>query len=175
MARRWYHRAPEELAGDDDMGFLPDPLHPSVIHFPIALSLVGVLLDLVSRHRKARILEPGGAALMLFAAAGAVVAVLSGDAAHDEAVVPPVAAALVGRHEALGEIAMWLLIAVAAVRLAMAIRGYFRGVAAWAYLVLAAAVAVVVSYQGHLGGQLVFRHGVGTAPVQRGAPLGNHD
>ena len=152
------------------MGFLPDPLHPSIIHFPIALSLVGVLLDLLSRFRRARSLEPAGAVLMVLAAAGAVVAVLTGHAASDEAVVPKAAAALVGRHEQLGEIAMWLLIGVAVIRLLLAARGWFRGVAAWAYLVLAATAAVVVGYQGHLGGQIVFKHGVGTAPVQRGTP-----
>ncbi len=153
------------------MGFLPDPLHPSVIHFPIALSLVGVLLDLLSRHARARSLENGGAVLMLLAAAGGIVAVLTGEAARDEAVVPQAASALVGRHEELGELAMWLLIAVAVIRVVMAIRGWFRGVAAWGYLVLAAAVAAVVGYQGHLGGQIVFRHGVGTAPVQRQATV----
>jgi uncharacterized membrane protein len=153
------------------MGFLPDPLHPAVIHFPIALTLVGVLLDLLSRHARARSLESGGAVLMFLAAAGGVAAVLTGKAANDEAVVPQAAAALVGRHEELGELAMWLLIVVAAVRVVMAIRGWVRGAAAWGDLVLAAVVAAMVSYQGHLGGQIVFRHGVGTAPVQRQAPM----
>jgi len=153
------------------MGFLPDPLHPAVIHFPIALSLVGVLLDLLARHRRARSLEPAGLVLMLLAAAGAIVAVLTGSAAHDEAVVPQAAAALVARHEELGEIAMWALIAVAAARIALAVKGWFHGAAAWAYLLAAAVVAGLVSYQGHLGGQIVFRHGVGTAPVQRQSSL----
>jgi len=157
------------------MGFLPDPLHPAVIHFAIALSLVGVLLDLVSRHRRARPLEPAGAVLMILAAAGGIVAVLTGKAANDDAVVPRSAAALVERHEALGELAMWLLIAVALIRVVMAVRGWFRGAAAWAYLLLAAAVATVVGYQGHLGGQIVFHYGVGTAPLQRQAPLKTQD
>lgn len=153
------------------MGFLPDPLHPSVIHFPIALSLVGVLLDLLSRHRRGRPLEPAGLVLMVLAAAGGIVAVLTGEAAHDEAVVPQAAAALVARHEQLGEIAMWALIVLAAARIALAARGWFRGAAAWAYVLAAAVVAGLVGYQGHVGGQLVFRHGVGTAPVQRHATL----
>jgi len=56
------------------MGWLPDPVHPAIVHFPIALSLAAVLLDLVSRHRCARGLEAGGAVLMALAALGSVAA-----------------------------------------------------------------------------------------------------
>jgi len=150
------------------MGWLPDPLHPALVHFPIALSLVAVLLELVSRHRRARGLELGGAALMALAALGSVAAVVTGNAAHDEAVVPPAAAALLARHEQVGEIAMWLLCALAAVRITLALKGWFRGSVAWIYLAAALAVAGTVGYNGYLGGKMVFEHGLGTAPVQRG-------
>ena len=152
------------------MDLLPDPLHPAVIHFPIALTLVALLLDVVARHRRARPLESGGVLLMALAALGGIAATLTGQAAEEEAVVPRAAKALLDRHEDLGEIAMWVLIAVALVRVALAWRGAFRGVLAWAYLVLALGAAALVGYQGYLGGELVFRHGVGTAPVQRSAP-----
>ena len=152
------------------MSFLPEPLHPAVIHFPIALTMVALLLDLVSRHRRASPLEAGGALLMALAALGGIVATLTGQAAEEEAVVPRAAKALLERHEELGELAMWVLVVVAVVRLALAWRGAFRGVLAWLYLALALAAAAVVGYQGYLGGELVFRHGVGTAPVQRQTP-----
>jgi uncharacterized membrane protein len=152
------------------MGFLPEPLHPAVIHFPIALTMVALLLDLVSRHPRARSLEPGGALLMVLAALGGIAATLTGQVAEEDAVVPRAAKALLERHEELGEIAMWVLIAVALVRLVLAWRGAFRGVLAWLYLVLALGTAAAVGYQGYIGGELVFRYGVGTAPVQRQVP-----
>ncbi len=151
------------------MGLLPDPLHPAIVHFPIALTLVALVLELVARHRRARSLEGAAAVLIAMAAAGAVAAVVTGNLAHDEAVVPPAAAALVTRHEEVGEIAMWLLLALAAVRLLLARKGWFRGVVPWAYLAGAALAAAVVGYNGYLGGRMVFEHGLGTAPVQRGA------
>jgi len=151
------------------MGWLPDPVHPAIVHFPIALSLAAVLLDLVSRHRRARGLEAGGAVLMALAALGSVAAVVTGNAAHDEAVVPAAAAALVARHETVGELAMWLLLAVAAVRIALALKGWFLGSVAWIYLAAALAVAGTVGYNGYLGGKMVFDHGLGTGPVQRGS------
>jgi len=149
------------------MGLIPDPLHPAIVHFPIALSLVAVLLELVARHRRARTLEGAAAFLIALAAVASVVTVVTGNAAHDEAVVPPAAAALLARHEEVGELAMWLLLALAAVRLVLGRRGWFKGVVPWIYLAGAALVASVVGYNGYLGGKMVFDHGLGTAPVQR--------
>jgi uncharacterized membrane protein len=152
------------------MGLLPDPLHPAIIHFPIALSLVALLLELLARHPRARKLEASAGLLMVLAALGAVAAVLSGQAAHDDAVVPAAVAPLIAQHEELGELAMWSLLVVAAARLVLVWRGWFKGLVPWVYLAVAAAAAGAVGYNGYLGGKMVFEHGLGTAPVQRQAP-----
>jgi uncharacterized membrane protein len=149
------------------MDFFPDPLHPAVVHFPIALALVALLLEALARHPRGRALEPAAALLVVLAAVGAIVTVVTGDLAHDAAVVPPAARELLHRHEELGEIAMWALVVLAVARLALARCGRHRGAAAWLYLVLLAGAAGAVVTNGHLGGQAVFRHGVGTDPVQR--------
>ncbi|TAM56709.1 MAG: hypothetical protein EPN53_01305 [Acidobacteria bacterium] len=151
------------------MGFLPDPLHPALVHFPIALSIVAVLLELLARHPRLRSLGGAAGLVMALAAAGSVAAVLSGEAAHDEAVIPAAAAALVARHEDVGELAMWLLLGVVALRLLLAWRGWLVRWGAWLYLAAAVAATAAVGYNGYLGGKMVFDHGVGTAPVQRGA------
>jgi len=143
------------------MSLLPDPLHPAIIHFPIVLSLVALLLELLARHPRARTLESAAGLLFVLAALGGVAAVLSGQAA---------VAPLIASHEEVGELAMWLLLAVAAVRVLLGWRGWLRGVVPWAFLLFAAAAAGVVAYNGYLGGKMVFDHGLGTAPVQRQAP-----
>jgi uncharacterized membrane protein len=152
------------------MSFLPDPLHPAIIHFPIALSLVALLFELIARHPRARSLEGGATLLFVLAALGSVAAVLSGQAARDDAVVPRVVVPLLNRHEDVGELAMWLLLGVAAVRLLLAWRGWFKGVVPWAFLLAAAIAAGAVGYNGYLGGKMVFDHGLGTAPVQNRLP-----
>jgi len=149
------------------MSFLPDPLHPAIIHFPIVLSLVALLFELVARHPRARSLEGAAGLLVLLAAVSSVVAVVTGNAAHDDAVVPPAAAALVARHEQIGELAMWTLLVVAAARIALSWRGWFAGIVPWVYVLALALGAALVSVNGYLGGKMVFDHGVGTGPVQR--------
>jgi len=149
------------------MGFLPDPLHPAVIHFPIALAMVAVLVESLARIPRWRVLESAAVLLIVLAALGSVAAVVTGNAAHDEAVIPAGAHDLVAQHEEVGEIAMWSLVALAVVRVVLAWSRRFVGAIPWAYLLLVAAASGVVGYNGHLGGRLVFDHGVGTAPVQR--------
>lgn len=146
------------------MGLIPDPLHPAVVHFPIALAMTALLFEVLGRGRRLRRLADGGPVLLLLAAVGAVAAVLTGKAAHDAAVVPAGARALLESHEQLGQRAMWVLIALAVVRLVLAARGWYDGWRAWGFVALLAAAAGLVGYNGHLGGRLVFDHGVGTTP-----------
>lgn len=152
------------------MNWLPDPLHPAVVHFLVALSFLALFFELVTLHPKARQLAPVVPILLLFSAVAAVAAVLSGHAAHDEAVIPPAARALVEQHEELGEKVMVGLIVLAVLRLVLwrLERLAFWVRAVWVLLLMAAAAAV--GYNGMLGGELVFQHGVGTQLTLKGAP-----
>jgi len=151
------------------MSLLPDPLHAAMVHFPIALSLVALLFEVIARHPRTRSLGAPAGLLLVLAALGSVVAVVTGNAAHDDAVVPAAVVPMVARHQQVGEIAMWLLLGIAAVRTALAWRGWLRGWLAWAFVVCLAMVTGLVGYNGYLGGKMVFDHGLGTAPVQRRA------
>lgn len=148
------------------MSWLPDPLHPALVHFPIALAMVALLVDLVARLRRGAG-EACAVALLALAAVGSIATVLSGQAAHDAAVVPAAARDLVERHEELGELVMYGLVALLAVRGLVAWRRWRHPLLGWLQTLLLAVVVGLVALTGHLGGELVFGHGVGTAPVQR--------
>ena len=155
------------------MNWLPDPLHPAIVHFPVALAVGAFLLALAARHRRLSTWDSPAVFLLVLAAIGSAAAVLTGDAAHDDAVIPTAAAALVGRHEHVGTLAMWVLVGLAAVRLLLAWGRLWRGAIAWVFVLLIGGSAALVLYNGHLGGQMVYRHGVGTDPVQHAPQAGD--
>jgi uncharacterized membrane protein len=145
------------------MSWFPEPLHPALVHFPIALTFAALLFEVLGLVPKLRQLGAAVPVLLLLAALGAVGAVVSGNAAEEEAVVPAAAKALVEQHEELGEKVMVGLLVLAALRLFL-----FRAerYATWVRLLLLGLLLLVsfaVGYNGKLGGELVFRHGVGTA------------
>ncbi|MGC8915676.1 MAG: DUF2231 domain-containing protein [Thermoanaerobaculum sp.] len=147
---------------------LPEPVHPAVVHFVVALTLVAVLFELLTWHPKLRHLNAAVPLLLALAALSGVAAVLSGEAAHDEAVIPQAAKALMEQHEELGEKVMVGLIVLAVLRLVL---WRLERFALWVrvlWLVFFLALAGAVAYNGKLGGELVFRYGVGTAPTLGG-------
>ena len=152
------------------MSLLPDPLHPAVVHFPIALTFAALLFEAASRAPRWRTLATASLVLIVLAATSAVAAVITGDVAHEEVVVPVAARALLEQHEELGELLAWGLGLLAVARVVLARFGRHDGPLGWLYLVLLGVLCGVVAYQGHLGGRLVYEHGVGTAPLLS-APL----
>ncbi len=146
------------------MSVLPDPLHPAVVHFPIALTFVALLFEALSRTGRWRSLEGAAVFLVVLAAMGSVPAFVTGKLAHEEAVVSPEVRQLLEQHESLGVSVMVGLLLLAGARLVLAWADRHHGWPAWLYLGVLALAAALVAYQAHLGGRLVYDHGVGTAP-----------
>lgn len=144
------------------MFFIPEPLHPAVVHFPIALTFAALLFELLACLPRLRSLEKAAVLLVALAAVGGVVAFVTGRWAHDEAVVPAAARQLLEQHEDLG---LWVMLGLgllAGVRVGLVDPRY--PALRWGYVVVLAALASMVAYQGWLGGRLVYEHGVGVAP-----------
>ncbi|MFW6051209.1 MAG: DUF2231 domain-containing protein [Myxococcota bacterium] len=144
------------------------PLHPVVVHLPLALSVVLPLFVLVAgalawhRHPPARpwLMVP---ALALLIFGSALVAMNSGEA-DEEKVERVVPAAALEEHEETAEAFVWtaggmLLLALLGLAPAPAVR---RGA-----IVATAAASVALGglalQTGKLGGELVYRHGAADA------------
>ena len=155
---------------------LPDPLHPAVVHLPMALA---VLLPLAAAGLVLAIgrqLLPARAwafvvVLQLLLAGSAWLAIETGEH-EEERVEEVVAERLIESHEEAAErfaILAGVALLVVGAGLAPASLGRFARIASVAATagVLAAGVAV-----GHSGGELVYRHGAANAYVQAGAHAG---
>lgn len=146
--------------------------HPQIVHFVIALGLVGVLLRLGSLIWRNSWINPAACALILSAAGASVLAAKSGDDAHGPAERIPGAREAVQTHEHWGHRTRNILLALAGIEiLALLFRSKKAG-PAFHYLSAAggvgAAYAVVVT--SDLGGKLVYEYagGVGTRSGEPG-------
>jgi uncharacterized membrane protein len=139
------------------------PLHPAVVHFPVALLLVGLLFELAGRIIRIEWCRRAAAALLILGAMGAGAAFYSGNAAEEAVEDAGVPHEPIERHEDAGKLAA-ILAGVAAV-LKLAELTVLRKKAAVGWLVLAAylAAAASVSVAALRGGELVYKHLARTA------------
>lgn len=148
-------------------------LHPQVVHFVVALIIVGVLFRVLSILMRTAWLSPAALALITLGALASVVAVRSGADAHGPVERVPGARPAVVEHEEWGERArniFLILFAVEAVAATLTARK--AGVARTAQIVAAVVGlgAVGVLYRAaDLGGRLVYGYAGGVA-VNTGDP-----
>ena len=133
------------------------PIHPSVVHFPIALAVVGALAEVAYLAIRRPWLRFMGPILLTLALLGATGAYFTGNAAEDAAEHQGVPEGDVESHQQAG------IIAFAAIGLAALLSWATRPkngpthVAALAALIAAG----LTIFAAHKGGQLVYIHGAG--------------
>lgn len=135
--------------------------HPAFVHFPIALAITATLLLLLGRLRQRHQLLASGRLLVALAALGAVIAVALGWQAFQTV-----------DHDAAGHLVMlrhrnWA-VAVTLGLIVMALWDAWRqraGQAPHPLLILAMLLlSGSLCFIGWLGGEMVYRHGIGVSP-----------
>ena len=140
--------------------------HPQLVHFVIALGVVGILLRIASLAGRGAWLNPAAAALIILSAGFSIAAATSGDQAHGPAERVPGAREAVQEHEHWGNRPRNLLIALAGVEMLILIWSSHR--AGRVLKVLSAGTGLVALFfiyeTGEHGGELVYSYagGVGT-------------
>lgn len=140
------------------------PLHPQIVHFVVALTLVGALLRWVSLTNKVSFANPAATTLLLLGAVGAVLAVSSGTAAHQPVEAIPGVGAAVRVHEDWGRRTRTVLLIVAALEVLSIVLLPTPTFRRWVHYVSAVAcllggVAVFIASQK--GGELVYSYAGG--------------
>ena len=133
------------------------PLHPIVVHFPMALLAFGFCLDVAGRVAR-RPWHRLGYLLLIAGAAGAMAAVITGNLAAAD-FRASVHAAAIQQHEDYATLALLLYLASALGRLPGVLRG--DAVLAPAWLVVGAVALGFLFAAGLQGGALVYERGIG--------------
>lgn len=149
---------------------IPTPLHPAVVHLPMALAVlvpVFAVGALVAVRRGARPLRSWSIAVAMFLAlsASAWFSIETGED-QEEKVEQVVPEAAFETHEDAADLFLWLSLGVLGVATVGLLDGKFGGPAR--VLATAGSMALLVAgYRvGHSGGALVYTHGAASAYVQ---------
>ena len=150
----------------------PLQLHPIADHFSVALLIVAVLIDLVASAAPTRLwLRYTALTLMILGALSAGASYATGDLEADRiwnALGQP-AREVLHRHAELGEFLAIGFGVLALWRILLQAFGFMAGTR-WLYLIIAVAGICVLGYSAHLGGELVYDYGAGTA-LMAAAPV----
>ena len=148
--------------------------HPQIVHFVIALLVVGVIMRLVSLTGRLKWTDPAATSLILIGTVAAVFAVWSGEQAHGPAERVPGAGDAVENHEQWGERTRNLFLIIAVLEIASQAlkgsnrRGIGKGVAA-ASGVLGLLGLFLLYETGEHGGEIVYEY-AGGAGTRSGDP-----
>ncbi len=159
------------------MEFLAD-LHPTIVHFPIALLMTYVLLETIGAIFKKNYFTNTAYIVLILGLLGSIAAILTGEQAAKTAemwnnlgtkngVIIP--SGLIDDHETYATITLWYFAILTVLRTIFVIQFIARkksqnifNKVRYGFVVLAIIGAFFVYETGGHGGQLVYRIGVGT-------------
>ena len=149
----------------------PDPLHPALVHMPVALVVLApplALLALLSIRRGVVPVRSWAAVVLVQALLlGSTWLALETGERDEEAVERFVAERHIEAHEEAAERLLWLTVATFGVSLLGLSSGRWGSVARLASLAAGLAVLASGFQVGHSGGELVYRHGAASAHVEK--------
>ena len=132
-----------------------------IVHFPIALLIIGFLTDLTGLFIKREFLNQTGFYLLILGALGTVAALLSGEQAGEGIVEAGALKQAIEMHEEAAELAVWLVGIAAVVRILLVILKKYTGVLKIAALALFMVSVGAIARTGYYGGKLVYEHAAG--------------
>ncbi len=135
-------------------------LHAMIVHFPIALLMVGFLFQVISFFYKKAFFRQSAFYLLILGMLGTVMAYLAGNAAGEGMEEGPLNKAM-QLHEQAATISLWLTVITALVYAGIYGFKYNRLWLSITAVLLFAGVTGSIARTGYLGGQLVYKHGAG--------------
>ena len=135
------------------------PIHPMVIHFPIALLPVSVLFDLLAGKWRPEQFRSASLYTLVLGLAGALVSVATGALAEEAVEHGGIPKRVLEFHETLGYATFLIFAGLLGLRLAMSIDWIRERRMATAALGLAGVIVLLIA--SYYGGSLVYEFGAG--------------
>lgn len=135
------------------------PIHPIVVHFPIALLCASVAFDILARRWPAGGFRDTSFYCLLAGALGAALAVVTGGMEEELAERAGAPESVLELHESLGTVTLIVFVALLGLRLAMQ-RGWIKDIPPLT-LGLGVIGVVLLALTGYWGGELVYVYGIG--------------
>lgn len=150
-------------------------LHPPIVHFAVALIIIGVIFDILGFIFRNDSLKHAGFWTIIMGAVAVWGAAISGHQAEElveEAVKGTGAYQLLEQHEEFGEILPWIVSVLGLFRLFLHFKKH--NLLFGLYLIAGLVVAGMIGFQGRIGGKLVYEYGVGVKTFQQQIEKGHY-
>lgn len=139
------------------------PIHPIVVHFPIALLCASVAFDALASRWPAGGFRETSLYCLLAGVMGAALAVVTGGMEEELAERAGAPESVLELHESLGTVTLVVFVTLLGLRLAMR-RGWLKEIPALT-LGLGVIGIVILALTGYWGGDLVYTYGIGMKAV----------
>ncbi len=136
-------------------------LHPMIVHFPIALLIVGLLFDTIGLFSKKEFYSKVAFYLLILGTLGVIAAYFSGNAAGEGISEEGSLKQAIEMHEDAALLALWLMVAASAGRVVMMLLKKYTGVFKYFAFGLFLIGVLAIARTGYYGGELVFKHAAG--------------
>ena len=144
------------------------PVHPAIVHYPIALITLSVIADLLGYFSDNPTLQATGTWALFGAGLGAAAAIITGLFDMKRAKTSHAVHERIHVHMKVGFVLFAAIVGLTFWRWIITLDPH-HGLG-WSYLIPALVVLALTFFQGWLGGELVFAHRVGVAPTGQGGP-----
>jgi uncharacterized membrane protein len=150
------------------------PLHPIIVHFPIALLTTAILFEILELALKRDVLREAATWLLGLGFLGGLVATVTGILAEEAAEESGVPESAIETHELFAFATLAVFATLLAIRWLQKKRRLpeFPGV----FLAIGLVGVTLIGLTGYFGGDLVYRYGAGVErPAPAAAPSGDHE
>lgn len=151
-------------------------IHPMIVHFPIALVIVGFISDLTGLVTRKEFFNKMASYIVIAGAVGVVAAYLTGNAAGDNIEEIGALGSALELHEKAAKIAMIISAIAGSLKLALLFIKKYETVFKYVSAVVVMAAVIAISVTGFYGGELVYKHAAGvqiTISIQDDINAGN--